>query len=133
MRTALAALLVSLFALPAYAQDDEEIGDLDRTNYPMELVKRPLILADGIAFDSQGNLYVCANQPDANQIQVLSVSGTPQIIQRYGGAPGDDALDFPASIAFRGNQAYIANLALLDAGDFGHLSVIGTPNPGAQP
>jgi hypothetical protein len=48
MRTALAALLVSLFAFPAYAQDDEELGDLDKTNYPMELVKRPLILADGM-------------------------------------------------------------------------------------
>jgi sugar lactone lactonase YvrE len=82
--------------------------------------------ADGIAFDDQGNLYVCANQ--ANEIQVLSVSGTPQITQRYAGQ-GADAFVFPSSIAFRGNQAYVANLSFGSPG--GKLSLLGTPSAGA--
>jgi sugar lactone lactonase YvrE len=79
--------------------------------------------ADGIAFDDQGNLYVCANQ--ANEIQVLSSAGT--ITQRFAGQ-GADAFVFPASIAFRGNQAYIANLSFGAPG--GKLSLLGTPAAG---
>jgi sugar lactone lactonase YvrE len=92
-----------------------------------------LLGADGIAFDNQGNLYVCANQ--ANEIQVLSLSGTtPQITQRFSAQPGSgNELSFPASIAFRGDQAYVANLAFATPGPAGKLSIMGTPNPGASP
>ena len=81
--------------------------------------------ADGIAFDDQGNLYVCANQ--AQEIQVLSVSGTPQIARRFSGQ-GANAFVFPASIAFRGDQAYVANLSFGTPG--GKLSILGAPNEG---
>ena len=81
--------------------------------------------ADGIAFDVQGNLYVCANQ--ANEIQVLSPSGA--LMTRYAGT-GANALDFPASLVFRGRTLYITNLALSDPAN-SKLSVLKTPLPGA--
>jgi len=83
--------------------------------------------ADGIQFDVQGNLYVCANQ--ANEIQVLSPSGA--LIARYGHNPGDDPLDFPASPIFHERGLYIANLALGTAPSGGKISVLGVPFPGA--
>ena len=88
---------------------------------------RALDGADGIQFDVQGNLYVCANQ--ANEIQVLSPSGA--LIARYGHNPGDDPLDFPASPIFHERGVYIANLALGTAPNGGKISVLGVPLPGA--
>lgn len=82
--------------------------------------------ADGIAFDVQGNLYVCANQ--ANEIQVLSPSGT--LGARYAGA-GTNALDFPASLVFKGRSLFITNLSLFDGGVNSKLSTLETPLPGA--
>lgn len=82
--------------------------------------------ADGIALDVQGNLYVCANQ--ANEIQVLSSSGV--LTTRYAGT-GANALDFPASLVFRGRSLYITNLSLSDNGVNSKLSVLETPLPGA--
>jgi len=80
--------------------------------------------ADGIVYRA-GDLYVCANQ--ANEIQVLSTVGTPAITARYAGT-GAHAFVFPASLAFRGDQAYVANLSFGAAG--GKLSVVGIPaNP----
>jgi sugar lactone lactonase YvrE len=83
--------------------------------------------ADGIQFDVNGNLYVCANQ--ANEIQVLSPSGA--LIARYGHNAGDDPLDFPASPIFHEKGLYIANLALGTAPSGGKISVLGVPMPGA--
>src|SRR5207245_934633 len=82
--------------------------------------------ADGIQFDVNGNLYVCANQ--ANEIQVLSPSGA--LIARYGHNPGDDPLDFPASPIFHERGLYIANLALGTAPSGGKISALGVPFPG---
>ncbi len=82
--------------------------------------------ADGIMFDVQGNLYVCANQ--ANEIQVLSPSGA--LVTRYAGA-GANALDFPASLVFKGRSLYITNLSLFDGGINSKLSVLDVPLPGA--
>ncbi len=82
--------------------------------------------ADGIAFDVQGNLYVCANQ--ANEVQVLSPSGT--LTKRYAGS-GADAFDFPASLVFRGRSLFITNLSLTDNGVNSKLSVLQVPLPGA--
>jgi sugar lactone lactonase YvrE len=82
--------------------------------------------ADGIAFDVQGNLYVCANQ--ANEIQVLSPSGV--LTTRYAGT-GANALDFPASLVFRGRSLFITNLSLADDGVNSKLSVLEAPLPGA--
>ena len=82
--------------------------------------------ADGIAFDVQGNLYICANQ--ANEIQVLSSSGV--LTKRYAGS-GANILDFPASLVFRGRSLYITNLSLSDGGVNSKLSILKTPLPGA--
>lgn len=82
--------------------------------------------ADGIAFDVQGNLYVCANQ--ANEIQVLSPSG--RLVTRYAGT-GAAALDFPASLVFKGRSLFITNLSLFDGGVNSKLSVLEVPLPGA--
>lgn len=85
--------------------------------------------ADGIAFDVRGNLYVCANQAD--EIAVLAPSGAR--IATYRGS-GSAALHFPASLAFRGRDLFVTNLA------FDHsfnplpdskISVLTAPFPGA--
>jgi sugar lactone lactonase YvrE len=81
--------------------------------------------ADGIAFDFSGNLYVDANQ--ANEIQVLSPNG--KLIARHAGT-GNNALDFPASLAFKGNKLFSTNLSLNDDGVNSKLSELDTPSPG---
>src|SRR5712692_4691222 len=81
--------------------------------------------ADGIMFDKRGNLYVCANQ--ANEIQVLSPQAS--LIARYS-ASGANALDFPASLVFKGRQLFITNLSLSDGGVNSKLSVLSVPHPG---
>jgi sugar lactone lactonase YvrE len=82
--------------------------------------------ADGIQFDVHGNLWVCANQ--ANEVQVLSPTGA--LIARYAGQ-GSDALDFPASLVFRGRDLFLTNLSLLDGGVNSKLSQLRAPSPGA--
>lgn len=81
--------------------------------------------ADGIMFDANGDLFVCANQ--ANEIQVLAADGT--LVARYKGL-GANALDFPASLVFNGRDLYITNLSLFDGGVHSKLSVMVAPNPG---
>lgn len=81
--------------------------------------------ADGIMFDVQGNLYVCANQE--NEIQVLSPDAA--LIARHKGS-GATALDFPASLVFKGRSLFITNLSLFDQGVNSKLSVLGVPHPG---
>ncbi len=80
--------------------------------------------ADGIMFDVKGNLYVCANQE--NEIQVLSPGG--DLIARYRGT-GDGALDFPASLVFRGTDLFITNLSLGTVVN-SKLSILRVPDPG---
>ncbi|GAC1505652.1 MAG: hypothetical protein NVS1B3_04200 [Candidatus Dormibacteraceae bacterium] len=81
--------------------------------------------ADGIMFDINGNLFVSANQ--ANEIQVLAPDGT--LVARYKGL-GANALDFPASLVFKGRDLYITNLSLFDGGVNSKLSVMVAPHPG---
>jgi len=81
--------------------------------------------ADGIMFDVTGNLYVCANQAD--EVQVLSPDA--QLVARYDGT-GADALDFPASLVFKGRQLYVTNLSLFDGGVNSKLSLMTVPLPG---
>lgn len=89
--------------------------------------------ADGIMFDVRGNLYVCANSAQhpapglPGEIQVLSPKG--RLIARYDGA-GQNDLDFPASLVFRGRTLYITNLALDTAGANSKLSALRVPFPG---
>jgi sugar lactone lactonase YvrE len=83
--------------------------------------------ADGLAFDVGGNLWVCANQ--ANELQVLSPEG--ELVARYRGA-GADALDFPASLVFRGGLLFVSNLSLGDGGVHSKLSLMRAPLPGLR-
>jgi gluconolactonase len=82
--------------------------------------------ADGIAFDAAGNLWVCANQ--ANELQVLSPDA--ELVARYRGS-GSGALDFPASLVFRGRTLYLTNLSLATGAIHSKLSVMTAPLPGA--
>jgi sugar lactone lactonase YvrE len=81
--------------------------------------------ADGIAFDTAGNLYVAANQ--ANEIQVLSPNA--HLIARYVSA-SSITLDFPASLVFRGSQLYFTNASLFDGGINSQVLVLQAPTPG---
>jgi sugar lactone lactonase YvrE len=82
--------------------------------------------ADGIQFDVHGNLWVCANQ--ANEVQVLSPAGA--LLARLEGQ-GEAALDFPASLVFRGRKIFVTNLSLGDGGVNSKLSEIDAAWPGA--
>jgi len=88
----------------------------------------PLDGPDGIQFDVHGNLWICANQPAADEIQVLSPSAA--LVAAYGRNPGDAPMQTPASLIFHERSVYIANLAFFDAG-VGKLSVLGVATPGA--
>jgi sugar lactone lactonase YvrE len=81
--------------------------------------------ADGIMFDVKGNLYVCANQ--ANEIQVLSPDGV--LIKRYAGT-GTNALDFPASLVFKGRELFVTDTSAFDGGINSKLSMLTVPSPG---
>jgi sugar lactone lactonase YvrE len=76
-------------------------------------------------FDVRGNLYVCANQ--ANEIQVLSPSA--ELIAQFSGS-GVNALDFPASLVFKGRELFVTNLSLTTGGANSKLSVLRTEVPG---
>lgn len=82
--------------------------------------------ADGIQFDVKGNLWVCANQ--ANEVQVLSPAGA--LLARVAGA-GEAALDFPASLVFRGREVFVVNLSLGTGGVNSKVSEVDAAWPGA--
>lgn len=71
---------------------------------------------DGIAFDPQGNLWVCANQED----DIIVIDPTGKVIAKLGdfGGIGEhgvvNGLLFPASLAFSldGKTLYVSNLTL---------------------
>ena len=81
--------------------------------------------ADGLAFDLLGNIYVAANQ--IGEIQVLSPAG--RLIARYSGI-GAAALDFPASLVFKGSQLYLTNASLFDDGINSRILVLQAAFPG---
>jgi len=81
--------------------------------------------ADGLAFDMLGNIYVAANQ--VGEIQVLSPAG--RLIARYAGS-GPAALDFPASLVFKGSQLYLTNASLFDDGINSRILILQAAFPG---
>jgi sugar lactone lactonase YvrE len=81
--------------------------------------------ADGLAFDLLGNIYVAANQ--IGEIQVLSPTG--RLIARYSGT-GAAALDFPASLVFKGTQLYLTNASLFDDGINSRILILQAAFPG---
>lgn len=82
--------------------------------------------ADGLAFDVRGNLFVASNQSD--EITVLTPSG--DVMASIVGA-GENVLNTPGSLAFRGRELYITNLGAFHGGPQ-KLSLLITPYPGAQ-
>jgi sugar lactone lactonase YvrE len=71
---------------------------------------------DGIAFDSNGNMWICANQED----EIVVIDSTGKVIAKLGDFDGIDpkgivsGLLFPASLAFSpdGQWLYVTNLTL---------------------
>jgi sugar lactone lactonase YvrE len=71
---------------------------------------------DGIAFDSTGNMWICANQED----EIVVIDNTGKVIAKLGDFEGIDpkgivrGLLFPASLAFSpdGQWLYVTNLTL---------------------
>jgi sugar lactone lactonase YvrE len=84
-----------------------------------------LYFADGLQFDVKGNLYVMANLAD--EIQMFSPDG--RLIHRYQGA-GNNALDFNASLVFKGRLMFITNMSATDGGVNSKLSVFVAPHRG---
>jgi sugar lactone lactonase YvrE len=70
--------------------------------------------ADGIAFDRQGRLWVCANQGD----ELVALNALGRVVEQRGSFRGigpDGAakgLLFPASLVFSRGAIYVTNLAL---------------------
>ena len=78
--------------------------------------------ADGVTFDSQGRLWVAANQAD----EVVALNADGKVVARLGDFKGvrhDGSLRgllFPASIVIVGHEMFVTNLALpltMTAGD----------------
>jgi len=84
-----------------------------------------LYYADGLQFDVRGNLYVMANI--ANEIDMFSLDGT--LVHRYRGT-SNNALDFNASLVFKGRLAFITNMSATDGGINSKLSVFVAPYRG---
>jgi len=82
-------------------------------------------LPDGVQFDVRGNLYVC--MPSINQVQVFSPTG--QVLTRLIGT-GANAMDFPASLVFKGRTLYISDFSILDGGVNSKVSSVQVPFPG---
>jgi DNA-binding beta-propeller fold protein YncE len=70
--------------------------------------------ADGLVFDRQGRLWVCANQAD----QVVALNANGRVIAQLGSFEGIDkngaprGLLFPASPVIVGDEIFVTNLAI---------------------
>jgi sugar lactone lactonase YvrE len=81
------------------------IGADGQAAAPKLLAQSPLLEgADGIAFDPQGQLWVSANE--LNALATVTPNGQVTTVARNGNA---GPLEFPASIVFVGNTAYVPN------------------------
>lgn len=93
---------------------DDRILRMDLGTKQVEVFAESINGADGIAFDSSGNLWVAANQAD----EVVVLNGNGRVIALLGGFFGiredgaPQGLLFPASIVFSKDSAFVTNLAL---------------------
>ncbi len=72
---------------------------------PELMTQSPLLEgADGPAFDPKGNLWVAANE--RNAVVMVTPDGKTQDIQKNG---SQGPLEFPTSVIFIGNTAYVSN------------------------
>lgn len=100
---------------------DDRILRMDSGTKNVEVFAESINGADGIAFDSSGNLWVAANQAD----EVVVLDGNGRVVAKFGdflgiredGAPR--GLLFPASIVFSGDSAFVTNLSLPLTSDTG--------------
>lgn len=93
---------------------DDRILALDLGTLTLSVFAESLNGADGIAFDGDGRLWVAANQAD----RIVALDGAGRPVAELGGFDGIDeegrprGLLFPASLAIRGGQIYVTNLAI---------------------
>ena len=81
------------------------IGPDGKGGKPSLLAQSPLLEgADGLAFDSRGDLWVVANE--RNALITVTPNGAVRELTKNG---SQGPLEFPAGIIFVGNTAYIAN------------------------
>jgi sugar lactone lactonase YvrE len=81
------------------------IGADGKGGKPSLLAQSPLLEgADGLAFDSRGDLWVVANE--RNALITVTANGAVRELTKNG---SQGPLEFPAGIVFVGNTAYIAN------------------------
>ncbi|HUC98469.1 MAG TPA: SMP-30/gluconolactonase/LRE family protein [Candidatus Polarisedimenticolaceae bacterium] len=81
------------------------IGSDGKGGKPTLLAQSPLLEgADGLAFDSRGNLWVVANERNA----LIAVTPSGEVREHTKNA-SQGPLEFPAGIVFVGSTAYIAN------------------------
>jgi len=93
---------------------DDRVLALDLDSATLSVFAESLNGADGIAVDGAGRLWVAANQAD----RVVALDGAGRPVAELGGFDGIDekgrprGLLFPASLAIRGGQIYVTNLAI---------------------
>jgi len=93
---------------------DDRILKYDLATKTLSTFAESINGADGIAFDRQGRLWVCANQAD----ELVALNSRGRIVERRGsfrGIASDGAakgLLFPASLVFSRGAIYVTNLAL---------------------
>ena len=82
-----------------------EIGADGKGGKPAMLAQSPLLEgADGIAFDTSGNVWVAANE--LNSIVSVSRTGVVKVIAKNG---SQGPLEFPSALVFVGKTAYVSN------------------------
>lgn len=93
---------------------DDRILKYDLATKTLSTFAESINGADGIRFDREGRLWVCANQAD----EVVALNAKGRVVERrgsFGGIGPDGApkgLLFPASIVISRGSLYVTNLAL---------------------
>jgi sugar lactone lactonase YvrE len=92
---------------------DDRVLKVDMVTKAVSVFAESINGADGIAFDRQGRLWVCANQND----EVVALNSNGRVIIRLGGFEGirrgePRGLLFPASPVIVGDEMFVTNLAL---------------------
>ena len=93
---------------------DDRILKVDRSSGAVSVFAESINGADGVAFDTQGRLWVAANQADElvalnAQGLVVAKRGDFEGIRKDGSPKG---LLFPASLVIVGDEIFVTNLAL---------------------
>lgn len=93
---------------------DDRVLKVNKSSGAVSVFAESINGADGVAFDSQGRLWVAANQADElvaldAQGKVVAKRGDFEGIRRDGSPRG---LLFPASLVILGDEIFVTNLAL---------------------